>query len=206
LDVHLSSDGELVIVHDYTVDATSDGSGTVAEMTLDQLKALDAGSWFAPKFAGTRIPTLDEVFEAVGQSLIVNVEVKAYDLEAETIEHTVVDCIKRHNMQERVIISSFFPAILRRLHHIAPEIPLGNLTSPETLAGDTQIVLNPQDYQAEHWHHSMIDEQKMAYVRDAGKFVNTWTVNDATRARQLVLLGVNGIITDTPDVILKALA
>lgn len=206
LDVHFSSDGELIVIHDYTVDGTSNGSGEVARMSLDELKSLDAGSYFDPKFSGTRIPTLDEVFEAVGQALTINVEIKVYDLEEAIIEQAVADCITRNNMQERVIVSSFAPNNLRRFRKIAPHIPLGYLTSPETFAGDTQALLSPADYDAEHWHFSMIGTPQMVYARDAGKFVNTWTINDVTRARQLRLLGVQGFITDTPDVILKALS
>src|SRR5690606_35533649 len=101
--------GELVVIHDYTVDGTTNGTGTVASKTLDHLKALDAGKWFDKQFEGLRIPTLDEVFQSVGQSLIVNVEIKVYDLPDSSIEQAVFDCIVRNNMQERVIVSSFAP-------------------------------------------------------------------------------------------------
>ncbi|MBC7809703.1 MAG: glycerophosphodiester phosphodiesterase, partial [Burkholderiales bacterium] len=114
LDVHRSKDGYAVIVHDFKVDATSDGKGLVTEMTLAQLKRLDAGAWFDPKFAGTRIPTLDEVFESVGQRLFVNVEIKSDSLETDGVEQVVADCITRHNMQSRVIVSSFNPYTLHR--------------------------------------------------------------------------------------------
>src|SRR5690606_28189003 len=77
LDVHRSKDGHAVIVHDFTVDETTDGNGTVTEMTLAQLKELDAGSWFGEGFHGVQIPTLDEVFEAVGERLLINVEIKS---------------------------------------------------------------------------------------------------------------------------------
>lgn len=205
LDVHFSSDNELVIIHDYTVDGTSNGTGEVAKMSLDELKSLDAGSWFDAKFAGTRIPTLDEVFQTFGQALIVNVEIKVYNLEDTSIEQAVADCIIRNNMQKRVIVSSFATQNLQRLHRIAPDIPLGYLQSPETMSGETQGVLNQAIYQAEHWQHTMIEQDQMDYAKEVGKYVNTWTVNDSARARQLRLLGVHAIITDYPDVILKAL-
>lgn len=205
LDVQFSNDGELVILHDTTVDGTTDGKGEVVTKSLDELKSLDAGSWFDPKFAGLQIPTLDEVFQAVGQSLIVNVEIKVYNLKDESIEQAVADCIMRNKMQERVIVSSFEPVNIQRMKTIAPDIPRGYLQSPQTLSGATQPVLIPDDYHAEHWHHSMIENQQMEYAKETGKYVNTWTVNEVARARQLRLLGVNCIITDNPDVILKAL-
>ena len=205
LDVHFSSDNELVIIHDYTVDATTNGTGEVAKKSLDELKSLDAGSWFDPKFAGTQIPTLDEVFKTFGPALIVNVEIKVYNLEDPTIEQAVANCIFRNNMQERVIVSSFAPQNLRRIRVIAPDVPRGYIQSLETMSGDTQGVLIPEDYHAEHWQHDMIGQEQMDYAKEVGKYVNTWTVNDAARARQLRLLGVHGIVTDYPDVIIKAL-
>ncbi|MDQ7024494.1 MAG: glycerophosphodiester phosphodiesterase family protein [Anaerolineae bacterium] len=205
LDVQFSSDGELVILHDYTVDETTDGTGKVVSKSLDELKSLDAGSWFDPKFTGLRIPTLDEVFQAVGQSLIVNVEIKVYDLPDASIEQAIADCILRNKMQERVIISSFTPVNIQRMKTIAPDIPRGYLQFPYTRFEVTQPILIPEDYHAEHWHHTMIENRQMEYAKETGKYVNTWTVNEAARARQLRLMGVHCIITDNPDVILKAL-
>nr|MCU0514644.1 glycerophosphodiester phosphodiesterase [Anaerolineae bacterium] len=109
LDVHRSRDGYPVIVHDFTVDHTTDGRGLVTALTLAELKALDAGSWFSPAFAGTRIPTLDEVFAAVGQRLYINVEIKAAHEDSDGVEQVVADCIVRHAMQRRVLVSSFNP-------------------------------------------------------------------------------------------------
>jgi glycerophosphoryl diester phosphodiesterase len=81
LDVHLSRDGNPIILHDFSVDATTDGSGLARTMTLAQLKDLDAGGWFGDAFRGVRIPTLDEVFEAVGSRLYINVEIKSETVE-----------------------------------------------------------------------------------------------------------------------------
>ena len=77
LDVRLTRDGEMVILHNETVDETSDGTGHVEDLMLAEIKALDAGAWFNPAFKGTRIPTLDEVFEAIGKRRRINVEIKA---------------------------------------------------------------------------------------------------------------------------------
>src|SRR5258708_21685296 len=85
LDVHRTKDGHSVIVHNFTVDETTNGTGRVTAMTLRELKALDAGSSFAPEFAGVTIPTLDEVFEAVGNRLVVNVEIKAQGMETDGV-------------------------------------------------------------------------------------------------------------------------
>lgn len=205
LDVHLSKDGHLIIVHDFTVDETTDGEGTVTEMTLPELKALDAGAWFDPKFAGTRIPTLDEVFETVGQKLYINVEVKSLSPHSDGVEEALSTCISKYNMQERVIISSFNPSVLARFRKIAPDIPLGYLVSSGMMAGATQPMILPDDYEARHLSSEMIDSTQMNWAKEYNHIVNAWTVNDPALARQLRMLGVNGIITDKPDVIRAAL-
>lgn len=205
LDVQLSKDGVPVVIHDFSVDATTDGSGFVADMTLEQLKALDAGSWFDAKFAGTRIPTLDEVFDALGQRLIINVEIKWFLPEDNGIERVVADAIAEYGLRERVLVSSFNPIVLKRFRAIAPDVPLGYLTSSHTMQENTQPMVLPSDFEAQHPHHELIDPTRAEWVLESGHILNAWTVNEPERARQLLLMGVQGIITDKPDVILKAL-
>jgi len=205
LDVHRSKDGYPVIVHDFLVDATSNGKGLVVEKTLAELKALDAGAWFAPQFAGTQIATLDEVFEAVGKHLFVNVEIKSMSLETDGVEQVVADCIARHAMQKRVVLSCFNPFTLVRFRALMPEVPIGFLYDPESPAG-VHEVLNNTPYESYHPNHKLINADLAAKEKAAGHLLNTWTVNDPARALELRALGVQGIITDVPDVILAALA
>jgi glycerophosphoryl diester phosphodiesterase len=206
LDVHRSKDGYAVIVHDFTVDHTTDGSGRVDSMTLAELKALDAGSWFGESFKNTRIPTLDEVFEAVGRRLFVNVEIKSESLTTDGVEQVVADVIARHHMQQRVILSSFNPLTLQRFRAIMPDVPIGFLYAPDVPA-DIQGLMRQigLPHEARHPYHAMIDSAYMAWAKSEGYRVNTWTVNDPARAVELRNLGVDGIITDKPDVILQAL-
>ncbi|MBK8025432.1 MAG: glycerophosphodiester phosphodiesterase [Chloroflexi bacterium] len=204
LDVHRSADGHPVIVHDFTVDAISDGTGRVADKTLAELKALDAGSYFGPQFAGTRIPTLDEVFEAVGQRVFVNVEIKSHTMETDGVEQVVADCIRRHNMTRRVILSSFNPFTLLRFRALLPEVPIGFLYDRESPEG-VQDIMATHPYEAYHPYHQEITAELVAEHVAAGRVLNTWTVNDPDRAVILRDLGVHGIITDKPDVILGTL-
>lgn len=196
LDVWLSKDGALVILHDETVDSTTNGSGSVQEKTLAELKALDAGGWFDPRFAGTHIPTLDEVFASIGGQFLVNVEIKAVGDPDETnrIEQAVVDCIVRHRMQDRVIVSSFSKKTLQRLHAIAPEIPIGFLYATYDAPGDPFI----QQCQYLHPYHELLNADYIATLPNVP--LNTWTVNEPERMAELLDLGVRGIITDKPDV------
>lgn len=204
LDVHLSKDGALIVLHDFTVDHTTNGTGLARDMTLSEIKALDAGYKFGETFTGTRIPTLDEVFEHVGnQFRIINVEIKSETEDTDGVEQATVDCILRHNMASRVIVSSFNPLALRRFRMIAPNIPIGYLYAPDyTFVPE---VMDTLPHEARHPHHSVIDATFMAAARASGWRVNTWTVNDPAQARELQALGVDAIITDSPQLMRKAL-
>lgn len=199
LDVHLTRDGHVVIVHDFTVDRTSNGSGHVGDFTLEEIRQLDAGAWFDARFKGVQIPTLDEVFQQFGRDLTFNVEIKYESETSNGIEYAVRDLIYQHNMQTRVIVSSFHAGMLQWFRAIDTEIPLGYLT----MSGNIDEYLS-LDCEAYHPHHELIDAQYVARANAQGRFVNTWTVNDPQRAKALFGMGVNVVITDQPDVILAA--
>lgn len=205
LDVHFSKDNELIILHDFTVDETTDGEGVVVDKTLAELKELDAGGWFDDRFIGTKIPTLDEVFEAVGQKLIINVEIKSLSQESDSVEQAVADCIRKHNLSSRVIVSSFNPYVVKRFRPIAPEMPLAQLLYPSPLADQALAMLQPSDYDAIHYFHEMITDDEIAFAKEHNLIINTWTVNDPEQAQKLVNQGVRGIITDKPDIMKNTL-
>ena len=121
-DVQLSADGQAVVIHDFNLEKTTDGQGPVALKTLDELKELDAGAWFDPIFAGQRIPTLQEVIDAVGQRLLLNVELKTFSLRDDGLAAAVVRTIEDHHLLDRVIVSSFNPLAVRRVKQLNPRI------------------------------------------------------------------------------------
>lgn len=204
LDVRLTRDGAMVILHDDRVDATTNGEGRVGDLTLTEIQALDAGAWFGEAFRGTRIPTLDEVFEAVGKRTRINVEIKAESIRGEGIETQVAAAIRRHGLERSTIISSFNPITLRRFRVVMPEVPIGYLYDKETPPFVPHLMIGLA-HEAKNPHHSMIDAAYMAWAKQGGYRVNTWTVNDPARAVELRDLGVDCIITDTPDKIIAAL-
>ena len=201
LDVHLSNDGHIVVLHDFTVDATTDGVGAVSELTLAQVKQLDAGKWYSEAFAGERIPTLDEVFLAFGDKLFFNVEIKSQFTERDAIADQVADCIGRHQMTERTIVSSFDPRLLKRFREVCHEVMTGFLQS----SGDTSALMDGLAPDARHPWHDLVDEAYMDWAKHKGYYVNVWTVNEPERACVLARLGVNGIISDNPEGIVAAL-
>jgi len=199
LDVHLTRDGQMVVIHDFTIDGTTDGHGAVENMTFAELRELDAGAWFDPRYAGTKVPTLAEVFETLG-GLGVNVEIKA---DTAGIEDAVAGLIRRFNALDRVIVSSFNPLVLKRFRKVAPEIGMGFLYEPEAPEALMGAMLGIA-HEARHPMHTMIDADYMTAARRWSYRVNTWTVNDPARALELRALGVDIVITDYPDRILQA--
>nr|MBN1229897.1 glycerophosphodiester phosphodiesterase [Anaerolineae bacterium] len=208
LDVQLTADGSPVVIHDLSVARTTNGAGRVADLSLAELKELDAGSWFSPAFTGAIIPTLDEVFEAVGQSLLINIEMKAFDILkpqiAERLIRTVVSVIERHNMEKRVICSSFNPLLLRKMRQMAPGIPLGFIHTPELFTPLSWRAIPAMligKHQARHPRYTLVDELYVQWAHQKGYRINVWTVNEEKTIRQMLDLGVDMIMSDYPDLV-----
>jgi glycerophosphoryl diester phosphodiesterase len=203
LDVQLTADNEIVVYHDEEIGRTSDGSGRIREWSLYALKELDAGGYFSATFAGTRIPTLGEVFEAVGTQLKLNIEIKPF-VQRHNAVPLVADLIRRHGMESRVIVSSFNHRILRAMRKHAPDIPRGFL-----IDGDTSALLRHDfalryligPYHARHPYLQDTDPNYVSWAHDHGYRVNVWTVNEKDDIRRMIDIGVDMIISDVPDIV-----
>ncbi|NWG16571.1 MAG: glycerophosphodiester phosphodiesterase [Chloroflexi bacterium] len=204
LDVRLSKDRQVIVIHDAQVDQTTDGHGAAAHKTLSELRELDAGSWFAPAFRNTRIPTLDEVFEAVGKRLFINVELKSETLRTDGLEQAVADRIRHFGLARRVIVSSFNPQALRRFCRLLPEVPVGFLYAPD-VPRYLRLLAVGLRHAALHPHHSMINAAYVDWARKQNYRIHTWTVNEPARALTLRGLGVEALITDSPRLLHETL-
>lgn len=208
LDVHLSADGQVVVIHDATLDATTNGNGAVGELQLEELKALDAGSWFDPRFKDERIPTLLEVFDALPVETTVNVEIKtSYRNTHNDIQALVgltVDVVRTCRRQNSVIFSSFDPRAIRLLTRLAPEIERALLVDNNRpwWMGLLSLGLSTQ---AIHPHYAIVSPQLVAQAHARGQKVNVWTANDVTDAKRLAALGVDALISNRPGEIRAAL-
>jgi glycerophosphoryl diester phosphodiesterase len=206
LDVHRTADGRLVVIHDFFVDKTTSGQGEVAQMAYDDIARLDAGSHFAPCFAGTPVPTLAEVLDLVDNRCRINIEIKSLDLYGSDASDGVAAMIRYRNLYEQVIVSSFNPITLVKLRHLDPRIALGMLYGDEMPAYFRQVWAGPPIRpEAQHPHHHLVNEEYLAWARSIGAQVNTWTVNDGAEAQRLATLGVTTLITDVPDVLIASL-
>jgi glycerophosphoryl diester phosphodiesterase len=200
LDVHVTRDGQLVVIHDFDVSTTTDGHGPVAAMTAAEVTTLDAGCHFSPAFAGTHIPTLHEVFDLVGHRCRVNVEIKSLDPYARDASDRLAAFIRQRALYDQVIVSSFNPI------YLDVKIPLGFLFDGEMPAFFRRIWAGPPIHpEAQHPEHVLIDDAFMAWASKLGCGVNTWTVNTVDEAQRLAALGVDVIMSDVPDAIMAGL-
>lgn len=206
LDVTLTRDRRVVVLHDDTVDRTTDGKGAVADMTLGELKRLDAGAWFDPGFAGERIPTLAEVLDGLGPETGVNIEIKGSAVEdgfpADAVERQVVGMIKERDAYDRVLISSFHMTCLTRIRALDRWCRIGVLASEP--ATDSILTLCKR-LDAASWHpdYRKVNKKGIKRMHAAGLRVLPYTVNDPVDMARLLDQGVDGLITDDPVVALQ---
>lgn len=204
LDARLTADGEVVVLHDKLLDRTTNGSGLVSRRTRQELQTLDAGAKSGADFAGERIPTLDQVFEAVGSRVLINVELKNYDSAFDRLVATVAARVRAHGLQRRVLLSCFSPISLWTALLVAPEIPRALLLYAGQPRWMRTVFPRITFCQAHHPQDSMTDVRLLEALRGGGRRVNVWTVNSLGRMRELLAFGCDGLITDLPDVARKA--
>ena len=194
-DVQLCADGVPVVMHDDTVDRTCDGVGRVSDLSLAELKMLTIENEHP-------VPTLDEVFAALGQRTLYNVELKALGLHDGGLSAAVARCIVTHGVAGQVLVSSFSPLTLREARrHLPPSVPVGLLRERRL----TRLAHGLVAAEADHPEHVLVDEELMAWARRRGLRINVWTLDDPAEAQRLTALGVHGIITNRPVHIRHAL-
>jgi glycerophosphoryl diester phosphodiesterase len=197
LDVHLTADGELAVIHDSDVSRTTDGHGRVRQMTLAQLRALDAGSWFDPSFRGERIPSLPEVLDWARGRIPLVVEIKGDPEPAPDIEARLVETLRAHAMLDEVIVISFHHPSVRRVKEIAPDVATGILYQARLVDAVGAARAARADAIRPSWSYVSRELVEEAHV--AGLCASTWNANDDERAAYLVDLGVDSIGSDYPD-------
>ncbi|HEX7621142.1 MAG TPA: glycerophosphodiester phosphodiesterase family protein [Anaerolineales bacterium] len=197
-DVKLTADGQVIVLHDQTVDRTTNGTGNVAKMTFGALRLLDAGVQFPGKFPNEKIPCLDEVFETVGNQIFMNIELTNYSTPTDALVHKVVELVKKHGMQSRVLFSSFLPRNLHKARKLLPEVPCGLLTLPGLMGFWGRAFGWRGDYAALNPFVTDVNAELVLRVHAAGKRVYAWTVTAEADLKRMIGLGVDGNITDDP--------
>lgn len=196
-DVHLSKDGQVVLIHDHTVNRTTNGRGYVKDMTLAELKALDAGSWYDQRFAGERIPVLDELLVWARDRVAIAIEIKNGPIYYPGIAEKVIAALRRHDMLRQAILISFDHLVVREAKTLAPEVAagilyVGGLADPVGAARAADAdALHP------HWAYVTADLVRTAHA--AGLAISPWNPNDLPTLRMLNELGVDSVGTDYPE-------
>jgi glycerophosphoryl diester phosphodiesterase len=199
LDVHLSADGEVVVIHDADLGRTTNGSGSVYKKTLLEIKQLDAGVWFGEEFLGEEVPTLSEVLELLGEQLMINIELKGPGLFRSELPEKVVEIVRQYHLEGRVVFSSFNPWQLRQIGTLLPNAKLGLLLPPGFAANLirvlSKLIFTPWGY---HPHYRSITKGFLKLAEREARPVLAWTVNQPDDLAHMCALGVYGIITDFP--------
>jgi glycerophosphoryl diester phosphodiesterase len=197
LDVHLTADDHVVVMHDDDVSRTTDGKGAIRAMTLADIRRLDAGGRFDAKFRGERVPTLDEALDWAKDRIPLVVEVKGGPLPAPGIEERVVRAIRDLGMVDRVMAISFHHTVVKRLKALEGRLATGILYSGRLVDTVGAARAAGADSVRPHWGYwsrELVDE-----VHAAGLTASTWVANDEPRMAYLVGMGVDSIGCDYPD-------
>jgi len=206
LDARLTADSRLAVIHDATLDRTTDGAGPVRAATMATIAALDAGSWFGPDFTGEPVPALEEALGLIAElGMGVNIELKADPALAEATAAAVARAVAAAwpSSAPLPLLSSFEPACLSALHRIAGGLPRG-VVMRRAGTGWRNLV-RAADAASLHLDHSALDRATVETVKAEGLTLATFTVNDADRARTLVGWGVDALFSDRPRAVAQAL-
>jgi glycerophosphoryl diester phosphodiesterase len=199
LDAKLSADNQVMVIHDQSVDRTTTHKGRVRDLRLVDLRKMDAGSHFDIAFQGEPIPTLEEVFKAVGQLTIINVELTNYASPTDDLPEKVAELVKRHRLNQRVIFSSFNPIALARIRRLIPEAPLGLLALPGRKGYLARAwVGRLLGYQNLHPELSDVKPSLVDGLHKRGRKIFVYTVNQEADMHRMFSMGVDGIFTDDP--------
>ncbi len=200
MDVQLSRDGAVVIMHDETLDRTTDGTGYVKDHTLAELKKLNATKTFAGKFDKQEIPTFQEFCDWLkGTEIVANVELKNSVIYYPELEKKCIDIIRTAGVEKRIIFSSFNHATLFKVKELAPDIPVGALmeNTELTYAG---FYCKQFGFRYYHPDGSLLTAETVKECKEHGIGLNVWTVNDLNTFEKMVEWDIDGVITNFPRV------
>lgn len=206
LDVHLSKDGQVVVIHDDTLKRTTSGNGKVADFSLQELKQLDAGKWFSSRFFGERIPTLKEALELTRGKIPIHIELKEGDLGRYTITDLAdrsLEEVEKAGLLDQALFGSFNLSAVDRIREKHPRLPVALIYNkawdhPQDATGGRPIpVLSSSG--------KVLNQANASKARRQGMKVFVWTLDKEEHMEQFLNMGVDGIITNHPDKLIKIL-
>ncbi|MBR1810310.1 MAG: glycerophosphodiester phosphodiesterase [Clostridia bacterium] len=204
-DVHFTKDGKVVLCHNTDIDATSDGTGFINDMSFDELRGYDFGGYFGEAFKGEKAPELTEFLELVKDVEIINIEIKTPHNSDYSIVDETLNAVAERGLSKQLLISSFDPVALRRVRELDPEIRTG-LLYDMTKDIYRDIRPDPVAYalklgcRALHPFKFNINAKIISRAHEYGLDVNPWTVDNVRTAKRLQRIGADSLITNVPDV------
>lgn len=199
IDTQLTADGIPVIFHDETVDRCTNGSGKLASFTLNQLKQLDAGSWFDPKFKNEQVPTLEQALHlCIEQNLCLNLEIKVHhsDQVAALVANVAAAIMPSGFPLDKLLLSSFSLSALKACQSLMPDIRRGYITEEKHI--DYLYKVEQLDLYSVHVKHSLLTDEMATEITGRGYVLNIWTLNDPSKCAAFSAMKVSDIITDNP--------
>ncbi|MCS0790391.1 glycerophosphodiester phosphodiesterase family protein [Cytobacillus pseudoceanisediminis] len=206
LDVRLSKDKQLVVIHDANVLRTTDGEGLIEDLTVKEIKKLDAGSWFSPAYAGERIPLLNEVLKEVSGKTGIIIEMKSPENQPGMTE-ILADMLNSYKPDNQIKVQSFHINEIKKFHQLAPEISAGLLLSKHL---DLFHLASYREFASFlSVHHLLLSKSFINQAELFGYEIYSWTISKQYQFADMQRLGVHGIISDDekriPDSIIYVL-
>lgn len=196
VDVHMTKDDKVVIIHDSKLDRTTTGTGYIKDYTLDELLEFDAGVKYSEKYKGEKILCIKSAIElAKKYNVKLYIEIKDSDIEYKEITEQVIDRVKTLEAEDRVILSSYNTETLKRIKEVDPQI------KTSLLCRDMPWDIRSYRYaDSISCNYEQIDAEAVATLQSIGKEVTVWTVDEVADMKNMKEIGVNAIITNHPDV------
>jgi glycerophosphoryl diester phosphodiesterase len=209
IDIHQTKDSVVVVIHDDSVDRTTNGTGLVADYTYRELRKLDAGSFFNEVYSDQIIPTLEDVLLLIDGKYDLLIEFKNGDDQYPYIEEHVVDLLNKYNAIDWCIVQSFNTKVLERMHAKLPSLRLHKLFVVRIRFTPIYITTGPEVFYPENYPYiseysingKFGNKNNIKKLHALGKKVNVWTINDKKQIEAYKKLNIDGIITDFPDLI-----
>lgn len=198
-DVKLTRDRQVVLLHDPTVDRTTDGKGSLKDLDLADLQRFDAGSWKNEKYKGEKIPLLAEVFDHFGDKMLLNIEITNYTTPSDGSVDEIFKVIRASGKKMELIFSSFYAKNLRATRSIDPRAKVAQLIMPGVAGWGQRFMTRANELYAIHPHHLDVNAGYVSAAKKQGKKINVWTVNGEEKILKVLRKNVDGIITDNVE-------
>ena len=206
IDIQLTKDGKIVVIHDWKVDRTTTGRGFVYELDFGYIRSLDAGQWYTKDFIGEVVPTLEEVLDILPNDMMLNIEIKDIARKHSNIEEKMLEVLKKYPEKfNNIIVSSFHHDKIRKLQELEPKLKLALLTDSEFIEIEKYLSTNGLNSYSYHPEINLISKKDVDILHKKGIKIFVWKVNKEEDLDYLLSMEIDGVITNYPDIMRELL-